>query len=213
MFGKKSIINTGLLDLRNYSPAALEKIKLINAGTIILPSDADKGFYEAYATVKVNAGSTIKLKTEEIICTVNGFSIIDNTTVKANTVYLVNGAALVHSIPKDTHIKLIVNGAVFVDKSCEAEFLSTNGSVIKTEFDMNNSKFYSQNLQIDTKFVSYCEENCTIIVANTLTFTPDVTTKDLEIKKLHFIVGNTIKCNNSLYGYIAANSQFGNKIV
>ncbi len=213
MFGKKSIINSAFLDLRNYSPAALEKIKIINAATIVLPSDADKEFYEAYAQIKVNAATSIKAKANDIVCTINGSAMIDKDTVKPNTIYLINGSAIIHSIPSDISLKIFVNGMAVIDNISDVEIISSNGTVLRTDFDINNSKYYNNNLQIDKQFISYCEKYSTIIVGNTLTLTPDVTAKDLEEKGLHFIVGNNIKCNNLIYGYVAANSHYGNKII
>lgn len=213
MFGKKAIINSAFLDLRSYSSDALKKIKLINAATIVLPSDADKEFYDAFAEIKVNSASRIKAGKDENICTFNGSSIIDGNTVNPNTIYVINGSAIIHSIPQEISLKIFVNGMAVIDKNSDVEVISSNGTVFKTDFDINNSKYYNNNLQIDKQFISYCEKGCTIIAGNTLTFTPDVTTKDLEEKGLHFIVGNSIKCNNLIYGYVAANSHYGNKII
>lgn len=213
MFGKKSIINSAFLDLRSYSPDALKKIRLINAATIVLPTDADKEFYDAFAEIKVNSAASIKAKTDDIFCTINGSAMIDKDTVKTNTIYLINGSAIIHSIPSDISLKIFVNGMAVINNDSNVEVISTNGTVFRADFDINNLKYYPNNLQIDNRFISYCEKYCTIIVGNTLTFTPDVTTKDLEEKSVRFIVGNSIKCNNLIYGYIAANSHYGNKII
>lgn len=212
MFGKKKTISTAYLDLRNYSPNALTKIKRITASVIILAKEAEQEYYDAFSQIRVICPNILKLSSDALISIQNGFSEINSNTVNPNAIYIISGFSIIHSLPDDVTVRIIINGCAIVDSVSHINPIQTNGSVLKVNFDIEKSKIYENSLMLDKQFLTCCKNNYTIIVGNELTITPEISIEDLQNKNINFIVGNKINCNKGIYGYIAANSVYGNKI-
>lgn len=213
MLRKKVIQAVGTLDLRSYSAAAVGMIKKIRSvGMVILPKDASEEFMEAYGQIDFQAvGSVLTLDKEDMICELNGFSVLTGDTVKENTIYVVNGFAVVHSLTSDLVPRFVVNGFVLKEKNSSAEFLSVNGKIMEAE-DLSKAKIMPDILKLDTSVLNNLETGSVLVISNNLIVDDYVSEELLKEKNIHFIVGNKILCNKSVYGYIAAHSDVGNKI-
>lgn len=213
MLRKKVIQAVGTVDLRNYSAAALGMIKTIRAvGMVILPKDASEEFMEAYGRITLRSvGNVFTLDKETVICELNGFSVLTEETANSNSIYIVNGFAFVHSLSPDVCPQLIVNGFLLKDKSSSVNLLSINGRVVERH-DLSKIKIMPSNVKLDASLLDNLEKDCVLLASNNINIDDYISEDMLKEKNIQFIAGNKILCHKSIYGYIAAHSDVGNKI-
>ena len=83
----KKILNTPIADLTHYDAAALQKYKMINAATVILPENPTSEFMQAYSCINVNCATTIKINPSVKIQNANGIIIFNDNNTDDNTIY------------------------------------------------------------------------------------------------------------------------------
>lgn len=210
---KKKIVNVATLDFTNYSPKALRKIrKIMNCATLFLPENPSNEFMEAFSEIKlVNIANTIYLPNDKTICKVNGEAELKDVNPK--NLYIVNGEAFVLSSVSEEPVQFIVNGEVFYNEDINIDFISVNGEAIPMNFDYEKAKIYHNKIEINADFIKNSEEGTYVVCMNKIKISEDVTEEMLKEKDFHFICCNIIYCKKNVYGYVAANSKIGNKII
>lgn len=212
--GKRKKINgVAVVDLTNYTPQALRNIKSISGVACVLVADGDEEYIEALSEIEFEGvACSITVPHGKEIASVNGSARLTNETVKNDTIYMVNGFALIYDLSADRNIDLIVNGTALVQKGSYVNILQANGEVITEEFDIDKLKFVENKLYIDANFVKECEVGTIAMADNKIYIDDSVTADMLCEKKIRFISGNKIICRKELWGYVQNNAHIGNKI-
>lgn len=210
---RKKIAGVAVVDLTNYTPEALRNIKSISGVAVVLAADGDKEYIEALSQIEFEGvACTITVPKGTEIAQINGSARLTNETVKKDTIYMVNGFALIYDLSVDMNIGLIVNGTVLVQKGSKVNILQANGEVITDEFDFDKMKFVDNKLYIDANFVKECEVGTIAMAGNKIYIDDTVTADMLREKEIRFISGNKIICRKELWGYVQSNAHIGNKI-
>ena len=210
---RKRIKGVAVVDLTNYTPQALRNIKSISGVAMVLLADGDEEYIEALSEIEFEGvACSITVPRGKEIASVNGSARLTNETVKNDTIYMVNGFALIYDLSADRNIDLIVNGTALVQKGSYVNILQANGEVITEEFDIDKLKFVDNKLYIDANFVKECEVGTIAMADNKIYIDDSVTADMLREKKIRFISGNKIICRKELWGYVQNNAHIGNKI-
>lgn len=199
------IRNQAILDLRQFTPEALKKIKSIKrVATVILPENMSPEFAEVYAGIKK---STIAKETviPENACIHNGSSILTKSDVTENSLIICNGLTIVKDIPENMKIKLIVNGCLIKSKDAFVEIIEHNGTSHEIDSDLKliSSK---PEIKVDKNFISNIEVNTALVSCTKVIIDDSVTESMLKEKKLQFISCAFVCAKEELHGYIHANS-------
>ena len=209
---KKTIKRCAEFDLRNYSPEALRRIKKISmCAILIIPSDAQQEWYDAFSDINVTmCAEIIRLGRNETVKNINGIGIIDDASDSENSHFFVNGIAIIETKEKCPSVS--VNGICIKRESTVFNQKNINGKTFVMGDD-TPYKIYSNKVSIDYGTVNNCNEGTLVIAGGDITIENDVTEEMLLKKKLGFVTGKDIICAGSVYGYVNANSQFGNRII
>lgn len=210
---RKTIKNVPMLDLTNYTPEALRNIKKISCVACVLVADGDDEYTEAFSKIELDCvACTIKVPKGTEVALINGSARLTKETAKNDTIYIVNGFALIYDIPDDINLSLIVNGNALVQKDSKVNVLQANGNVVTIDFDIDKVKFVENKLYIDANFVKECETGTVAMADNKIYIDDSVTADMLREKEIRFISGNKIICRKELWGYVQNNAHIGNKI-
>lgn len=218
IFNRKQTIRAQtLLDLRDYTPRALENIKAIEAvAVLILPENPTSEYIEAFSKIKLNAVAFQRnLAKDKKVVTVNGIKLDKDVSLPDNCFAVLNGIYILSKPIKGTNIEYCINGILLKKKGImnDAKCVSENGIVYEMDFDDNKVKFFSGKIDIDKNFIRNIEVGTLVVVGDSLTISDDVTEEDIADNDVKFFVGNSIICNNNIKGCIQARSIFGNKII
>lgn len=200
------IRNQASVDLRNYTPAALKKIKSItNVATIMLPENPSPEFSEAFAGIKkLNVADTICLP--DNACIFNGSSVLTKDDVADNSFVICNGLTIVRDMPKEKNLKLIVNGKLIKTASAFIDIVKVNGST--STVDTDAKLIYSiDKLTIDKNFINNLSDKTAIVACGIIFIDNEVTEEMLKTKDVAFYCIGQIAAKKELHGYIRANSQ------
>lgn len=210
---KKSITETGVVDLRRYTPDALKKIKQIMcAGTILLPEKPSAAFMEAFSDIKITATGLIMNLAEHIeLKTINGSTALTGKTDE-NAVYLINGMCMVYSVESAVPIKMMVNGIVIYEKGTDIDFKNINGKAISINRSLEENATYNHDIKINSSVIRNYKKDTVVSAGHNIMLTSDVTEELLAERNIYFIAGHDITCTKDIYGYIAANAAVGHKI-
>ncbi|MBE6773422.1 MAG: hypothetical protein E7544_04265 [Ruminococcaceae bacterium] len=199
------IRNQANLDLRQFTPEALKKIKSISrVANVILPENMSPEFAEVYAGIKKSM-----IANEMVIpsgaCIHNGSSIITKSDVTENSLIICNGLTVIKDIPESMKIRLIVNGCLIKSKDAFVEILEHNGSMLEidTVVKIINNK---SEIKVDKNFLDNIGEKTALVSCARVIIDNSVTDVMLKNKKLQFIACALICANEELHGYIHANS-------
>lgn len=210
---RKRIKGVAVVDLTNYTPEALRNIKSISGVACVLVADGDEEYIEALSEIEFDCVAvTITVPHGKEIASINGSARLTNETVKNDTIYMVNGFALIYDLSADRNISLIVNGTVLVQKGSYVNVLQANGEVITEDFDIDKLKFVDNKLYVDANFVKECETGTVAMADNKIYIDDSVTADMLREKQIRFISGNKIICRKELWGYVQNNAHISNKI-
>lgn len=210
---RKTIKNVPMLDLTNYTPEALRNIQKISCVACVLVADGDEEYIEALSEIEFEGvACTITVPRGKEIASINGSARLTNETVKNDTIYMVNGFALIYDLSADKNISLIVNGTALVQKGSYVNILQANGEVITEDFDIDKLKFVDNKLYIDANFVKECETGTVAMADNKIYIDDSVTADMIREKEIRFISGNKIICRKELWGYVQNNAHISNKI-
>lgn len=200
------IFNQASVDLRNYTPAALKKIKSItNVATIMLPENPSPEFSEAFAGIKkLNVADTIYLPDNS--CIFNGSSVLTKDDVADNSFVICNGLTIIRDMPKEKNLKLIVNGKLIKTASSFIDIIKVNGST--STVDTDAKLIYSiDKLTIDKNFINNLNDKTAIVACGIIFIDNEVTEEMLKSKNIAFYCIGQIAAKKELHGYIRANSQ------
>lgn len=199
------IRNQASLDLRQFTPEALKKIKSISrVANVILPENMSPEFAEVYAGIKKSMVAN-ELVIPSNACIHNGSSIITKSDVTENSLIICNGLTILRDIPESMKIRLIANGLLIKSKDAFVEILEHNGS--KLEFDTDVKIISNKSeIKVDENFLDNIEEKTALVSCSRVIIDSSVTDSMLKNKKLQFVACAIICANEELHGYIHANS-------
>ncbi|MBQ4572665.1 MAG: hypothetical protein IJA80_05260 [Clostridia bacterium] len=214
---KQSIEAQAVVDLREYTPQALNNIKSIEAvALLILPENPSSEFIEAFSKIKLDAvGFKLNLPIDKKIAMFNGVTSLSSIKLADNTVGVFNGIVIIGQMIENENSQYIVNGIVLKKSGLQnnGQCLMENGLIFEMDFDENKVKLFSNKINIDASFIRNVEDGTLIAAGDTITFNNDITEEIIVEKNLQFFAGNKIKCNKNVKGCIQARSCVGNKIV
>ena len=214
-FGKnkrKKIINEAVLDLRKYTPGALENVKIINAALVIFPENSGEALMDAYGNVKIkNVAATLNVPDDKKIINFNGTTVLANENIVPGAIHMTNGLTVVKSTPEEP-VELISNGLIVYGENTRLNILAQNGISVQILFEINDARIFPQDIRIDSLFVENLADNTVVVAGSTIIICNDISLELLKSKKLYFVAGNLIKCDYSILGYIQTIATAGQKI-
>jgi len=199
------ITNQAFIDLRNFSPEALKKIKSItNVALIMLPEKPTPEFSEAYAAIKkFNIASETNISGNA--CIFNGMSILSKDDIADNSLIVCNGLAVIRDMPAEKKIKVIVNGMLIKSSSAFLDIIKINGTIGIIDDEAKIIKSNSR-LNIDENFINNLSAKTAIINCGKVHIEDEVTEAMLQSKGVVFYDIVQILAKKHLHGYIQANS-------
>ncbi len=210
---KKHIINEAMLDLRKYTPQALENVKMINAACVIFSENPSAELMTAYGNIKIkNVATTLNLPDDKKIVTFNGATMLSQVNYTQNAIHLINGLSVIQKIESDEPVSIFSNGLVVYDGNTKINFVMQNGSCVKVPFEIQDAKIFPTDAKIDSLFIENIKDNTVIAAGANMVIYNDVTLELLKSKQIYFVAGATIKCDSSILGYIQTIATAGNKI-
>lgn len=210
---KKKIKAVPVLDLRNYTPEALSKIKSISSVALLfLPKNPGADFVNAYTKIKVESvAMTINAEPEAKISSFNGATILFGKDVR-NSICMCNGITFVCDVAEDDNVEFVFNGLAVKQTGSAVKSLAANGRVVEWDFDGSKVKMYSTSLDVDLQFINNCEEGTVIGVIDSINIGSDVTQEAVVSRNIRFVAVNKIVCDRGIYGCVAGRSVVINKI-
>lgn len=199
------ITNQVTVDLRNYSPEALKKIKSIkNAVHIILPENPSPEFSEAYAQIK-KINVVDETTTPGNACIFNGVANLTKKDLSENNIVICNGNAILRDIPKEMNIKVKVNGSLIKSPSAFVEIIKINGSSYEIDDDARLILSMTE-LNIDEVFLRNTDDKTAIVSCGKVIIDDEITDGMLSEKGVKFYNVGQIVARKELHGYIQTNS-------
>ena len=200
------ITNQAFVDLRNFSPEALSKIKSItNVALVMLPQNPTAEFSEAYAAIKKqNIASETNISGNA--CIFNGMTVLGKDDIADGSIVVCNGLAVIRDIPKEKNISIIVNGALIKSPSAFIKIIKINGTVYTIDDDARLIKSIPK-LIIDKNFIGNLSDKTAIINCGKIYIENEVTEEMLQSKGIVFYDTAQIIARKELHGYIHANSN------
>lgn len=199
------IKNQITLDLRNYTPEALSRIKTIkNAINILLPENPSPEFSEAYAKIKkINVINETSIPGDA--CMFNGTANLTKNELSEGNIIICNGSAILRDIPKGLNIKVKVNGNLIKSPSANVEILKVNGSTFEIDDDANLILSLAE-MNIDSAFIKNAKEKTAIINCGKVFICDELTDDELSDRNIKFYGVGQIVARKELHGYIQNNS-------
>lgn len=211
---KKVIKAVPVLDLRNYTPKALSKIKSISAvALLMLPENPSEEFMDKFSKIKLNAiASTVNVPSDKTVSTFNGVTIVSGENVPDNSICICNGVTVIHSVDSNKNVEFILNGLVIKQSSASVKYLACNGRTADWDFDGSKVLVFNNTIEIGLHFLNNCEEGTVVVAGNKVTISPEVEEDELVKRNIRFAAGNKIVCGKKVYGYVVNKSVVGNKV-
>lgn len=218
IFKKKQAIHAqSVVDLRDYTPQALNNIKVIEAvALLILPENPSNEFIEAFSKIQLDAvGFRLNLPSDKKVVMFNGVTSLSSVKLADNTVGVFNGIVIIGQMLENENAQYIVNGIVLkkIGLQNSSQCLMENGLIFEMDFDENKVKLFSNKIEIDASFIRNVQDGTLIAAGDTILFNNDITEEMIVKKNVQFFAGNKIKCNKDIKGCVQARSCVGNKIV
>lgn len=210
---KKKIKAVPVLDLRNYTPKALSKIKSISAvALLLLPEKPSAEFMNEFSRIDVKAVAlTVNAAPEKRIVTLNGANIVSGVEAE-NSICLCNGMTFVHSVNKSHNVEFVFNGIVIKQLGSEIKSLAANGRVVEWDFDSSKIKMHTGSLDVDLQFINNCEEGTVIGAVGSVSIGDDVKQEDIISRNIRFVAIDKVICGKDIYGCVAGRTVVVNKI-
>ena len=201
-----NITNQAYVDLRNFTPEALRKIKSItNVHLVLLPENPTPEFSEAYAEIKkTNVVSETAVSGNA--CIFNGLSTLTKNELTEGSLVVCNGLTIIRDVPKEMNIRLIVNGALLKSPSAFIEPIKINGTSHIIDDEAKIIKSVSE-LRIDKNFIDNLTEKTAIVACGKIFINDEVTNEMLQSRGIVFYDVAKIIAREELHGYIQANSN------
>lgn len=200
------ITNQAYVDLRNFTPEALRKIKSItNVHLVLLPENPTPEFSEAYAEIqKTNVVSETAVSGNA--CIFNGLSILTKNELTEGSLVVCNGLTIIRDVPKEMNIRLIVNGALLKSPTAFIEPIKINGTSYIIDDEAKIIKSVSE-LRIDKNFIDNLTDKTAIVACGKIFINDEVTNEMLQSRGIVFYDVAKIIAREELHGYIQANSN------
>lgn len=206
----KKILNTAVADLRKYDETALNKYKMINAATVILPENPTPEFMQAYSSINVNCAKTMYYSDSKQIYSTNGVGYYDDSSLSDDVLYFLNGIAVINSVNKIPEI--CVNGIVILSNNAKVKIQSINGMNVKCYFDIEHYKCYTSDFYVDKEFVEYVDDNTVILSSGKLTFDADINLDILKNKQILFVSSGDVIAPKDLMPIVKLKSYTTGKL-
>lgn len=212
--GAKSVINSSNIDLRKYTPQALNKIKAINSALVLFPKNPTPEFIEAFSEIKEkNIANTLHLDEETKINSINGDAVVDCSRADSNAIYIINGSAVIINADIESPITVIVNGCVICEKNANINFLSINGEKLIVHFKIENTISFSKDTKINRQFIEDLSNNSVVICGRELVLDSDIDREILKSKTIYFSAGKRIICPKDIIGTVQTMAHAGKEII
>lgn len=209
----KKIINEAILDLRKYTPQALENVNLLNAACVVFSENPSEELMTAYGNIKTkNVAATLYLPDDKKIATFNGATVLNQMNYTPNAIHLFNGMGVIQKIESDEPVEIFSNGMTIYDGSTKLNFIVQNGACVKAPFEIQDVKMFSVNLTVDSLFIENLKDNTVIAAGTNIVIYNDVTLELLKSKQIYFVAGTNIKCDRSILGYVKTIAAAGTRI-
>lgn len=214
-FRKRIIHSQSVVDLREYTPKALENIKHIEAvSLLLLPEKPSEEFIEAFSKITCDAVSdTLYVSPETQIYSVNGIQLISRLSAPDGCICRINGIAVVGDVEENSDVQYYVNGILLIKKGVKLKCVKANGLIFEMDFDEDKVKVFSNCVDIDSSFVRNAETDTLIVASNSIEIATDVTEQELVEKNIRFFAANKVVCSKEIKGCIQNRACAGNKIV
>lgn len=210
---KKNVINAALLDLRKYTPQALENVRTINSACVILPENPSEELMTAYGNIKVkNVASTLNLPDDKKFVMLNGVTALGQANYTENAVHMLNGVGIIEKIESGNPVEVISNGVTVHDCTTKINFIMRNGVCVESPFEIKDSKLFATDAKIDSLFVENLKDNTVVAAGANMVIYNDVSLELLKSKQIYFVAGAKIKCAANMLGYIQTIATAGEKI-
>lgn len=218
IFRKKQTIEAQtIVDLRHYTPQALNNIKAIEAvALLVLPENPDNNFINAFSKIKLDAvGFTLNLPKDKKIAVYNGVNYLSNICLTDDTLGVFNGIFIMTHEIENESAQYIINGIMLKKAGLlnNGKCLIENGLIFEMEFEESDLKFFSNNIDIDLSFIRNLQDNALIASGGTITLERDITEEIIIEKNIRFFSANMIKCDKKIKGCVQARACIANKIV
>lgn len=208
-----TVINDAVLDLRAYTPNAMEHIEMINAAVIIMPSEPTPEFMEAYAKIPTkNAASTITIRDNQKVSSLSGINELDDALIAPDTMYILSGINIIKKLSCETPIDVIASGITLYAKGTNINFVSRSG--LTKEFDnaIEDVKIFSNGLDIDSDFMNLID-NALIVCSGNLSISSDVDPDLMMNKNIYFVASGNVKCTKKMSTVFQLKSTHSGKLI
>ena len=199
-----------ICDLRNITAECARQIERIEkVALLILPANADEETRVAIAAIpKTKIANILELSNDAQICTTNGVARITEADFGSEMkIHVINGIAIMESIPKDSKAVFSVNGIMIIKKDQKenmsgVNLIQLNG--LNECLDFDSLKIIQNDLTIDSETIRWMKPKTGIVVAGELTFADDVIPEMLDEKNIVIICAGEIYCSKKLEPYLKA---------
>ena len=210
------IKNEALVDLTQYSAAALSKIStMTNVALVLLSAGAPEEYYEAYAQIKkTNIASTIQIPVGKIVKQVNGTMVITAQEVPENAVVISNGITVLKGFDDyKGDSSFYVSGFLVKSKNCAAKIHACNGITMMMPDDDFECNIWGDSVTVDEDMLRHLKDKTLIVCGNKLFLDESVSEKLIEEKDIRFLSGYKIIAPKKIIGCVKARSTVGFSIV
>ncbi len=209
---RKTLINTGRADLRMYTAEALQRIRAINAGVILLPKEASPEFMAAYGAISKNAGCERYLSKDDDIISISGVTEFNCQTAKSNAFYDVSGISVLTHCKTENPVKILLSGICIYEKDNNIQFEDCSGISSSVDFEIEHVIIFSKDAKIGNKFLNEVKDKTVVLCGKDLIFESDVDEKMFKNRNLYFLAGKSIICSKNIIGIIQTVASAGKEI-
>ncbi|MCH5315522.1 MAG: hypothetical protein J1E81_06390 [Eubacterium sp.] len=215
LFGirKKRLINAATVDLRNYSPEALNNLGVINAALVLLPENPTNEFMEAYSNIGVkNIAAEISVDSNKKIYNISGMTELNENNIDYDAIYTVSGVSLIKNLNNDRPVNVMASGILVYDKFTNINFINKSGISVELDFEYTKSKNFQKDAYLDKHFIELIDDTV-IVGGKDIYFDNDITEEVLFSKNIYFVAGKNIICNKQIKSAVQIKSTVGSKYV
>ena len=208
-----TVINDAVLDLRTYTPNAMEHIEMINAAVIIMPSEPTPEFMEAYAKIPMkNAASTITIKDNQKVSSFSGINEFDDSTIAPDTIYILSGINVIKKSNNNRPIDIIASGITLYAKGTNINFISKSGITKEFDSEIEDVKIFSNGLDIDSDFMDLID-NALIVCSGNMSISSEVDPDLMMHKNIYFVASGNVKCTKKMSIVFQLKSTHSGKLI
>lgn len=210
---KNKVINESVLDLRKYTPQALENVRMLNCSCVIFSENPSEELMTAYGNISVkNVSATLNLPDDKKIVLFNGATTLNQANYTENAIHMINGAGVIGKIESENPVEIFSNGLTVYDGGTKINFIMQNGACVKAPFEIKDVKLFSTDAKVDSLFVENLKDNTVVAAGTSMVIYNDVSLELLKSKQIYFVAGTKIKCDADILGYIQTIATAGVKI-